>query len=199
MKADITQIVNLPSLQAAPKLLGWNICRKVPKGVIKVRIVETEAYHQHDPASHSFKGLTKRTAPMFEAGGMLYVYFTYGKHYCLNIVTGNKGVGEAVLLRAGEPLDGINLIKKYRRTDSLEQLANGPGKLAQALGIFDTSLSGTMLNKSSIYLEPPVTDIDSRMIDSSPRIGISKATVNPWRFYIKDNRFVSGRKTAYIP
>ncbi|HET9722139.1 MAG TPA: DNA-3-methyladenine glycosylase, partial [Candidatus Saccharimonadales bacterium] len=98
MKIDA--ILNLSSLQAAPRLLGWTLCRQTPGGLIKVKIVETEAYHQEDPASHSYRGRTARTWPMFESGGHIYVYFTYGMHYALNLVTGQKGVGEGVLIRA---------------------------------------------------------------------------------------------------
>lgn len=105
--------------------MGSTIVRYTPGGIIKLKIVETEAYHQHDPASHSFKWRTARTAPMFEAGGTIYVYFTYGMHYAINIVTGKKGTGEAVLLRAAEPLDGLQLMKQNRRgiTD-IRNLAN---------------------------------------------------------------------------
>jgi DNA-3-methyladenine glycosylase len=133
----IPDIVGLPSTQAAPLLLGCVLSRHTPEALLSLKIVETEAYHQDDPASHSFAGLTKRTAPMFEEGGHIYVYFTYGMHYCVNIVVGKKGTGEAVLLRAGEPLQG----------------------------------------KGQIVI--------------SERIGIKKAVENPWRFYIKDNPFVS--------
>lgn len=232
------------SLQTAPVLLGAYLVRYTPQGQLKLKIVETEAYRQDDPASHSFRGLTPRTAPMFEAGGRLYVYFTYGMHYCLNIVVGQRGFGEAVLIRAGEPLEGIDIMmyNRYgtdtkfshldavrgsseervkRRTTTLSELrsvtdkamrqklagaagsagrqgkavrnlANGPGKLSQALGITDTSLSGKKLNKLSILLEPPKEPITRTQIISGPRIGISRAVEQPWRFYIKDNPFVSG-------
>ena len=129
-------------------LLGWILVRQTQAGTIKLRVVETEAYHQDDPASHSFRGQTARTAPMFEAGGRLYVYFTYGMHYCLNIVTGARGRGEAVLIRAGEPLQGLEIMQENRfgnvtgstyhknvKGPSFHNLANGPGKLTQALGI----------------------------------------------------------------
>jgi DNA-3-methyladenine glycosylase len=190
LNPKIVQIVGRPALEAAPLLLGCTLARQTPAGVIKLKIVETEAYHQDDPASHSFRGLTPRTAPMFQAGGRLYVYFTYGMHYCLNIVTGPVGRGEAVLIRAGEPLEGLELMKANRGTDDTKNLANGPGKLAQALGIFDTSLSGKILNKSSIWLEP-AEQVDRQAITTAPRVGIKKAADQPWRFYIKNNPFVS--------
>jgi DNA-3-methyladenine glycosylase len=183
-------ILQLNSLEAAPLLLGCYLTRYTPQGKIKVKIVETEAYHQEDPASHSYRGVTPRTAPMFEAGGGLYVYFTYGLHYCINIVVGRKGTGEGVLIRAAEPLEGIEIMRANRGITDVNNLTNGPGKLAQALGIRDTSLSGKILNKSSILLgagEP----ISKKQIKSVPRVGITKAIDLPWRFYIRDNPFVS--------
>jgi DNA-3-methyladenine glycosylase len=189
------QIVKLPSLQAAPLLLGCTLARKLPGGMVKFKIVETEAYHQADPASHSYAGLTGRTAPMFKAGGHIYVYFTYGMHYCLNIVTGPSGVGEAVLLRAAEPLAGIDLMQQNRGITNINNLANGPAKLAQALGIRDTKLSGTKLSRANIWLEP-VPQAKGSEIVTTTRIGIKKAVDQPWRFYIKDNPFVSGYTKA---
>jgi DNA-3-methyladenine glycosylase len=187
-------ILSLTSLQAAPLLLGWRIVRSTPAGIIKLKIVETEAYHQDDPASHSYRGMTARTAPMFEAGGTIYVYFTYGMHYCLNFVTGPKGVGEGVLIRAGEPMDGTEIMKKNRGVESINMLANGPAKLTQALGINSTELSGKILNKSSISLEAPADILTAKDIVTSRRVGIRQAVENPWRFYIKDNPFVSKSK-----
>lgn len=128
---------------------------------------------------------------MFEAGGRLYIYFTYGLHYCLNIVTGRKGVGEGVLVRAGEPLDGLEIMKKNRQVNDPRNLTNGPGKLAQALGIFDTKLSGSRLGRQSIWLEPPSQPVSPSQIWARSRIGITKARDKQWRFYIKDNPFVS--------
>lgn len=165
--------------------------RETPFGRLKLRIVETEAYHQNDPASHSFRGITARTAPMFEAGGRLYIYFTYGMHYCINIVTGPKGVGEAVLLRAAEPIEGLEIMKTYRCIEDIQNLANGPGKLAQALGIKDKALSGKILNKLSIYLEQGEEQTEE--IIAGPRVGIRHAVDKPWRFYLKDNTFTSKR------
>ena len=195
MSEQLTSIIQKPAVEVAPLLLGWILVRQTPAGVVKLRIVETEAYHQNDSASHSFAGMTKRTAPMFEAGGRLYVYFTYGMHHCLNLVVGAKGAGEAVLLRAAEPLEGVEIMQNNRgRIKDIHNLANGPGKLTQALGIKDTSLSGKLLNKSSIYLEPPVKLVKAKDIIASPRIGIREAADMPWRFYLKDNPFVTKHK-----
>jgi len=171
-------------------LLGCYLVRYTPAGKVKVKIVETEAYHQEDPASHSFRGVTPRTAPMFEAGGRLYVYFTYGMHYAINIVVGPKGVGEAVLIRAAEPIEGIEIMRQNRGITDINNLTNGPGKLAQALGITDTKLSGKILNRSSILLEAGET-ISAQNIKAAPRVGIKHAVDLPWRFYIKNSPFVS--------
>lgn len=184
-------VLGLPAIEAAPKLLGCELVRHTPAGVIRARIVETEAYNQDDPASHSFRGLTKRTAPMFEAGGRLYVYFTNGMHYCLNVVVGAKGRGEAVLVRAVEPLEGIELMKQNRGLDDIKRLTNGPGKLCQAFGIADTQLSGQKLGKNTIELMVPDKALPSSKIGFSGRIGIRVATDQLWRFYIKDNPYVS--------
>jgi DNA-3-methyladenine glycosylase len=192
----LADLLAKPALEAAPLLLGWTIVRRTPEGELRLKIVETEAYHQDDPASHTFRGQTKRTAPMFKAGGHLYVYFTYGMHYCINIVTGNEGLGEAVLLRAAEPVAGIEIMQKNRGLTDIKQLANGPGKLAQALGISDTSLSGQPLSKNSLQLLPPKTAITAKEIVTSPRIGIRQAADLPWRFYLKDNPYVSGYNKA---
>jgi DNA-3-methyladenine glycosylase len=187
------EVLEKPAIEAAPLLLGCKLTRHTPKGDIALRIVETEAYHQDDPASHSFRGLTARTAPMFETGGTVYVYFTYGMHYCMNLVVGPKGVGEGVLLRAGEPLAGIDLMQKHRKTTDVHKLASGPGRFAQALGITDTQFSGKTLQETGFTLEPPskVLGIDDIVV--GPRIGIRQAIGNPWRFYIKDSRFISRR------
>lgn len=185
-------ILGLSAVEAAPSLLGWILVRKLPEGTIKLKIVETEGYNQDDPASHSFRGMTARTAPMFEAGGVVYVYFTYGMHYCLNLVVGAKGAGEAVLIRAAEPVEGVEIMTKNRGGISdIHNLASGPAKLTQALGVTDTSLSGKLLNKSSIWLEAPQKPVEAKDIITSSRIGIREAKQMPWRFYIKDNPFVS--------
>lgn len=177
------------ALTAAKELLGYKLIHETPEGIISGYIVETEAYMQGDPASHSTKGRTPRTEPMFGPQGTVYVYFTYGMHYCMNIVTGPKDHGQAVLIRALQPMDGIETMKLRRKTDSEFNLTNGPGKLCQALGI-DKSLSGTHIDNGPLRLEKGLEVTDSNIVTST-RIGISRAADMPWRFYIKNNPFVS--------
>ena len=160
-----------------------------PDGITSGYIVETEAYMSSDAASHSFRGKTPRTEIMFGPPGFLYVYFTYGMHYCVNIVAGPDGSGEAVLIRALQPVDGVDLMKKRRGLLKTSQLTNGPAKLAQAMG-FDRRHNGefVLASSSPIRIEP---GIKPAKIVSSPRIGITKETDKPWRFYIADNTYVS--------
>jgi len=117
--------------EVAKNLLGCVLRNGGTAGII----VETEAYSQDDAASHSFRGLTKRNSPMFGAPGTIYVYFTYGMHNCFNIVTNEEGIGEAVLIRALEPIEGAEIMKKRRGTENIRELCSGPARLVQALGI----------------------------------------------------------------
>ncbi len=141
-----------------------------------------------DAASHSFKGKTPRTEIMFGPAGYLYVYFTYGMHYCVNIVTGPKDSGEAILIRAIQPVDGIELMRRRRRDRPNEQLTNGPAKFTQAMGI-DRSHNGRPLQTGEEFQLLP--GIKPAEIVQTTRIGISRETEKPWRFYIRDNPFVS--------
>jgi DNA-3-methyladenine glycosylase len=176
------------SLSAARSLLGYKLVHREPGGIITSGyIVETEAYHPTEEASHSFRGPTKRNASLFEAAGTIYVYFTYGMHFCVNIVTGNEGQGQAVLIRALEPIDGISLMEKRRNQTKLELLTSGPGKLTQALAI-ERSIDGTNIQNGPLHLEP---GFKPKSIITSKRIGISRAIDLPWRFYIENNKFVS--------
>lgn len=178
-------------VRAAQRLLGCIIVHESNGQRVAGKIVETEAYHQTDAASHSYNGQTPRTEVMFRKAGVLYVYFTYGMHYCMNIVTGVEGEGSAVLIRALEPLEGREIMKRNRRLkiDNEIQLTNGPAKSCQAFGI-DKRLNGHNLTEPPLTLEwqPPVSEDD---IVQTTRIGISRDTHRPWRFYIKDNAFVS--------
>lgn len=175
------------AVTAAPQLLGWKLTSRTPEGMASGYIVEVEAYSMEDPASHSYRGLTPRTAPMFERAGTIYVYFTYGMHYCMNVVTGAVGHGQAVLIRALQPVDGLELMQARRGVIHVSQLTNGPGKLAQALGV-DKALSGSHLITGNLSLEPGFAPAD---ITQTTRIGITKAVEQPWRFYVTGNPFVS--------
>jgi DNA-3-methyladenine glycosylase len=187
----IAEALKKGSVEAAPLLLGCILSRKTPEGELSMKIVETEAYRQDDPASHSYRGLTARTAPMFNEGGYIYVYFTYGMHYCVNVVVGQKGVGEAVLIRAAEPIAGIEIMKKHRGVQNLYSLTNGPAKLTQALGIISTELSGKKLGPETLQLSPPARTINKEDIVVSRRIGIKQAVEKPWRFYLGNSGYVS--------
>ncbi|HEY2004598.1 MAG TPA: DNA-3-methyladenine glycosylase [Candidatus Saccharimonadia bacterium] len=179
-------------LEVAPKLLGWELVSRVDGLETGGRIVECEAYHGlEDPASHAFRGPTKRTAPMFEAGGQVYVYLSYGIHTCMNIVTGRAGEGQAILLRALEPTIGLDVMIRRRGTSEPRNLCSGPGKLTQALGI-GLTLSGARLGET-LFLRPPAVPHDPALVITGPRIGITKALHHPWRFYLHGNPHISRR------
>jgi DNA-3-methyladenine glycosylase len=145
------------------------------------RIVETESYHQEEPACHAYAGLTDRTRTLFGPPGRAYVYRSYGIHALLNAVTEADGVGAAVLIRALEPLDGIETMRARRGVDRLEELCSGPGKLTQALGI-TLDLNGTDLGTGPIAIGAPPAELPAPRVVSGTRIGISKAADLPWRF-----------------
>lgn len=175
--------------EVAPGLLGWILVREINGKRLSGKIVETEAYDETDAASHSYRGKTPRTDVMFGPPGRAYVYFTYGMHYCFNVVTGESGVGSAVLIRALEPLEGHEQMKKLRDIDDPTQLTNGPAKLCQALGI-DVTLNGHDLSQSPLRLEKK-EDVNPDQIVATTRIGITRDTHRPWRFYVKANPWVS--------
>ena len=177
-----------PTIEVAKKLLGKVLVHRIEKGVISGRIVETEAYTCDDPACHASRGMTKRNAAMFGEAGHAYVYFTYGMYFCFNVVTGHEGVGEAVLIRAAEPLEGIELMKVDRGTDDVINLASGPGKLCQAFAI-NRDQNGLDLTNSELMI---VDDgWKPAEIITSTRIGIRLAADRPWRFYVSGNPYVS--------
>jgi DNA-3-methyladenine glycosylase len=190
MSDNLIRQLSIPAELAAPRLLGCRLVRTLENGhVLSGRIVETEAYSQDDVASHSYRGETPRTKVMFGPAGHLYVYFTYGMHYCCNVVTGADGHGSAVLIRALEPLEGQDAMHRNRRGQSGINLANGPAKLCQALQIAK-SFNGHDLHREPLRLivEPPVAQTT---IVQTTRIGISSGQDVPWRFYIKGNPYVS--------
>lgn len=168
-------------------LLGARLTHRTPQGDISGIIVETEAYTQDDPASHTFRGQTLRNGAMFEPGGTIYIYFTYGMHYCMNFVCGPKGVGEGVLIRALEPVEGIDLMKKNRKLDDIGQLTNGPAKLVQALQV-DMSYNGLAVDGSNISL---ILADERPNVVQTTRIGIRQGAKLQRRFYIEGNPYVS--------
>lgn len=169
------------AVELAPKLLG----KMVKKGSCMGIIVETEAYGT-DPASHAYR-ITPRSAPMRDSWGHWYVYFTYGMHWCANVTTDKGSIG-AVLIRAVEPIEGIGVMKKHRHTDNLLNLCSGPAKFCQAFGISGRENGAKVGDDFAIYDAPEVSKSD---FDTSGRIGIKNGTELPWRFYIKDNPFIS--------
>ncbi|MEJ5263119.1 MAG: DNA-3-methyladenine glycosylase [Ignavibacterium sp.] len=185
-----------PVLTVAKELLGKIIVKHEGKKILAGKIVEVEAYDGNlDEASHSFKGKTKRNEVMFREGGYFYVYFTYGVHHCCNVVTGEEGHGAAVLIRALEPIEGIQTmaLRRFgkRKIDERQfiNLTNGPGKICQAFA-FDRTYSGLDLTGDKVYIiDMPL--IKKSQIGISKRIGISKSTELPWRFFIKDSKFLS--------
>ena len=181
------------TLALARSLLGRILIHRSPEGTTSGMIVETEAYlSRNDPACHASRGKTKRNAAMFGPPGRAYVYFIYGMYYCFNVVSNDEGIGEAVLIRALEPLSGLKLMEKRRRkSKTVLTLANGPGKLCAAMGI-DKRLNGLPLFNAPFYLGRG-KDIEPDLIKSSGRIGINQARDKPWRFFIEGNLFVSRR------
>lgn len=172
------------AVTVAPELLG---CLVTANGVT-VRLTEVEAYRQDDPASHSFRGRTARTAVMFGPAGHLYVYFTYGMHYCANISCGPEGFGAAVLLRAGEVVAGVEAAQARRgERIAFRDLARGPARLAQAMG-WDRGDDGTDMIGALRAGESPA------VVRTGPRTGIAKAAAVPWRFWIDGDAFVSPYK-----
>lgn len=186
---DDWQELNGPSDEVAPRLLGCLLVREIDGHRLVGRIVETEAYDQSDAASHSYAGRTPRTDVMFGPAGHLYVYFTYGMHYCMNVVCGPEGQGAAVLIRALEPVEGLEYMAANRRGKTGVELTNGPAKVCQALGI-DRQWNGHDLRHEplQLVLQPP---LETSEIVQTTRIGITKAADVPWRFYVRDSPYVS--------
>lgn len=187
------------ALIVAREILGKYLIREFPYGKVILKIVEAEAYMGvDDPASHSYGGkITERNKVMYEDGGLYYVYKIYGMHYCLNVVANKKGIPEAVFIRAGEPIQGLEIIKENRGLKGnfkVNQLTNGPSKITQALKI-DLSFYGKSVEDSQLYfLEGE--KIKEADVVRAPRVNIDyagEAKFYPWRFYIRGNEYVSCR------
>jgi DNA-3-methyladenine glycosylase len=176
--------------QLARFLIGKMLVRVLAAGVAGGRIVETEAYDIGDPAGHAYRGVTRRNRALFLERGHAYVYLAYGTSFMLNVSSETPGVGAGVLIRAIEPTDGIKIMERNRGTESVRDLARGPGRLCAALGI-DRRLDGIDLCQAG----PLSLGSDGRASDEigqGKRIGITRAADSPLRFYVRGNRFVSG-------
>jgi DNA-3-methyladenine glycosylase len=185
-----------PSPEVGPDLLGRILVRRVGDGtLLTARIVEAEAYQEDDPASHSFRGRTNRTEVMFGPPGHAYVYFTYGMHHCMNVVTGSTGEGSAVLLRAAEPLEGLEEMSRRRGTNDPRALCSGPGRLGQALGIDRAENGLDLVPGRRLWLLEGAPVAPSKMSVGS-RVGITSGTERPWRFSVRGDRFVSRARPA---
>ncbi len=181
----------------AEQLLGKVICRNIDGKILKGIITETEAYCGHnDKACHAHLGkFTKRTAVMYKAGGVAYVYLCYGIHHLFNIVTNKEGKADAVLIRAIEPISGIDYMVETRNyKGKIINLASGPGKLTQALSIDKRLNNENLVESDALWIEEGVDDLSTDQIIRSKRIGIDYAEEDaelPWRFYLKENNSVS--------
>jgi DNA-3-methyladenine glycosylase len=190
-----------PATVVAPELLGRVVVRITPDGTrLAARLVEVEAYEQGDPASHSYRGRpTPRTEVMFGPPGRLYVYFTYGRHFCSNVVTGRDGHGSAVLLRAAEPLVGLEVMASHRGIDGRRLLCSGPARLTQAFAIARADDGTDLVRDDSLFLlsgEP----LQGRAIARSTRVGVSVGVERRWRYFERGSDFVSpGRPSGPIP
>ena len=184
-----------PTVELARALVGCCLVRRSAQGIVAGRIVETEAYlSEGDPASHSHRGPTARNRAMFARPGTAYVYLIYGMHHCLNVVTAEEGVGEAVLVRALEPLAGEELMRARRGGVARRELCSGPGKLAQALGL-TREHDGLDLCRGELGIWGPSRfgdwDAGAAGVLAGPRIGITKAADSPLRFRLAGSPWVS--------
>ena len=177
-----------PVVEVAQDLIGCVVSHDGVSGVI----VETEAYHDSEPACHAFVGLTPRTSTLFGPPGVAYVYRSYGIHALLNAVAEQEGIGAAVLIRALQPLAGIGRMRERRGLEQLERLCSGPGKLTQALGI-ELRHNGSSLTQGPLLIHPPPARWREVEVTVSRRIGITKAVELPWRFCASGTRFASRR------
>jgi len=185
------------ALEVAPRLLGKVLCHRRRGTVTSGRIVEVEAYMgADDPASHAHRGMTPRNRAMFGPPGHAYVYFTYGSHWCMNVVTDRQGVGSGVLLRALEPLEGIALMRRRRGRVEVRELASGPGKLAEAMGI-DRGSYGLDLTQEPLWIQEDAETGAAAAWISTPRIGIRLAAERPYRFLVAGSAFVSRGRPAF--
>lgn len=176
----------------APSLIGCMLRRETGSGPVAGVIVETEAYTRDDPASHSYSGKSGRNWPMFRGGGLAYVYLIYGVHNCFNVTSGPPGSGEAVLVRAVRPMEGVDLMRRNRGVQGLMALCSGPGKLCRAFGI-DRRHNGASLLEGEIRLLVPAME-EVLDVAAGRRVGISRARELRRRFTLRDSPWLSRGK-----
>lgn len=183
------------TVELARKLLGCLLVHRTTDGVAGGMIVETEAYvGAVDKACHAWQNRSERTEIMYHDGGYAYVYFIYGMHHCFNVVTGPQGEGNAVLIRALEPVLGLDLMQRRRNTKTLQNLCSGPGKVCQALGVTKNEYGLDLCDPASPLRLIRYRNIPDKQIVATPRINVAyaeEAAAWPWRFYVKGNAFVS--------
>jgi DNA-3-methyladenine glycosylase len=180
-----------PVLQVAPRLLGAVLRHETPDGAVSVRLTEVEAYDgEVDPGSHAYRGPSARNAVMFGEPGHLYVYFTYGMHFCANVVCGPSGKASAVLLRAGQVVEGADLARARRRSGSARDLARGPARLCEALGVAAPH-NGADLRRGPLTLRLRERPFAAEQVATGPRVGLRHAADRPWRFWVSGDPSVS--------
>ncbi len=200
MSTGLAELLGGPSYDVAPALLGCRLVSESAAGTVSVQLSEVEAYDgASDPASHAFRGETDRNAVMFGPPGRLYVYFSYGMHWCANVVTGPAGAASAVLLRAGRVVDGVELARHRRGPRVRDRsLARGPACLTQALGIDSVDNSTDLLGDRRLRLEcpEPTTADGAGRVATGPRVGISSAADVAWRFWLAGDATVSAYRRS---
>ncbi len=192
---DVERVLRGPVLEVAPTMLGWSLSHDTSDGRVTVRLTEVEAYGgAADPASHAARGRTLRTEVMFGPPARLYVYFSYGMHWCANVVVGPAGEASAVLLRAGRVVDGVDLARARRPPGTPERsLARGPACLTQALGISRVHNGADLRGASALVLMPGERAVD---VSAGARVGVSLAAGVPWRFWVTGDETVSAYKRS---
>lgn len=182
-----------PAERVAPLLLG----AVLRHGEVAVRLSEVEAYAgPRDPASHAFRGPTPRTDVMFGPPGHLYLYFSYGMHWAANVVCGPDGTASACLLRSGQVVEGVELARERRHGAPDRDLARGPGRLTQALGLAPEHRGLDLFAGGPVRLEPGATGAHELEVATGPRVGVSQAADVPWRFWVAGSRYVSTYKRS---
>lgn len=196
--SETRTFLSRPSHEVAPDLLGWSLRHVTDEDVVMVEITEVEAYGgQSDPASHAYRGPTPRSSVMFGPAGRVYLYRSYGIHVCCNVVTGTEGEASAVLIRAGRVTEGIDLARRRRGDVADPALARGPGNLGRALGLTLPQSGRDLLTSASLALVRPAHS-PAFDVSTGPRVGITRATQLPWRFWWSGDATVSAYRAGVM-